>query len=38
MATLVSLRDLHKTYRRGPETIDVLYGIFDIDVLAGLLV
>jgi len=32
MATLVSLRDLHKTYRRGPETIDVLHGIcLDID-------
>jgi len=32
MATLVSLRDLHKTYRRGPETIDVLHGIYlDID-------
>ena len=28
MATLVSLRDLHKTYRRGPETIDVLHGIY----------
>jgi putative ABC transport system ATP-binding protein len=32
MATLVSLRNLHKTYKRGPETIDVLHGIeLDID-------
>jgi putative ABC transport system ATP-binding protein len=32
MATLVSLRNLHKTYRRGPETIDVLHGVdFDIE-------
>jgi len=32
MATLVSLRNLHKTYQRGPETIDVLHGIeLDID-------
>ena len=34
MATLVSLRDLHKTYRRGPETIDVLHGI-DLDIDKG---
>src|SRR5512145_1708375 len=27
MATLVSLRNLHKTYQRGPEKIDVLHGI-----------
>jgi putative ABC transport system ATP-binding protein len=32
MATLVSLRNLHKTYQRGPEKIDVLHGIeLDID-------
>ena len=34
MVTLVSLRDLHKTYRRGPETIDVLHGI-DLDIDKG---
>ena len=34
MATLVSLRDLHKTYRRGPETVDVLHGI-DLDIEQG---
>jgi len=34
MATLVSLRNLHKTYRRGPETIDVLHGI-DLDIDKG---
>jgi putative ABC transport system ATP-binding protein len=34
MATLVSLRNLHKTYRRGPETIDVLHGI-DLDIDQG---
>jgi len=34
MATLVSLRDLHKTYRRGPETIDVLHGI-NLDIEKG---
>ena len=27
MATLVTLRDLHKTYQRGPEKVDVLHGI-----------
>ena len=31
MATLVSLRNLHKTYQRGPEKIDVLHGI-DLDI------
>jgi putative ABC transport system ATP-binding protein len=32
MVTLVSLHDLHKTYRRGPETVDVLRGVsLDID-------
>jgi len=34
MATLVSLRNLHKTYKRGPETIDVLNGI-DLDIDKG---
>jgi len=34
MATLVSLRNLHKTYQRGPETIDVLHGI-DLDIEKG---
>jgi putative ABC transport system ATP-binding protein len=34
MATLVSLRNLHKTYRRGPEMIDVLDGI-DLDIDKG---
>ena len=34
MATLVSLRDLHKTYQRGPEKIDVLHGI-DLDIEKG---
>ena len=34
MATLVSIRDLHKTYRRGAETVDVLHGL-DLDIEAG---
>ncbi len=34
MSALVSLRDLHKTYQRGPETVDVLRGI-DIDIDEG---
>ena len=34
MATLVSLRNLHKTYKRGPETIDVRHGI-DLDIDKG---
>jgi putative ABC transport system ATP-binding protein len=34
MATLVSLRNLHKTYKRGPETIDVLHGI-DLEIDKG---
>ena len=34
MATLVSIRDLHKTYRRGPEKVDVLHGI-DLDIEQG---
>ena len=32
MSTLVSMRNLHKTYQRGPENVDVLKGIaLDID-------
>jgi putative ABC transport system ATP-binding protein len=31
MSTLVSIRNLHKTYQRGPEKIDVLHGI-DLDI------
>jgi len=34
MSTLVSIRNLHKTYRRGPETVDVLHGI-DLDIEKG---
>ena len=34
MSTLVSIRNLHKTYRRGPETVDVLHGI-DLDIDSG---
>ena len=34
MSTLVSIRNLHKTYRRGPETVDVLHGI-DLDIAKG---
>ncbi len=34
MNTLVSIRNLHKTYRRGPETVDVLHGI-DLDIAEG---
>ena len=34
MSTLVSIRNLHKTYQRGPETVDVLHGI-DIDIAQG---
>ena len=34
MSTLVSIRNLHKTYRRGPETVDVLHGI-DLDITKG---
>ena len=34
MATLVSIRDLRKTYRRGAETVDVLHGL-DLDIEAG---
>ena len=34
MATLVSIRNLRKTYQRGPETVDVLHGV-DLDIEAG---
>ena len=34
MTALVRIRDLHKTYRRGPETVDVLRGI-DLDIAEG---
>jgi putative ABC transport system ATP-binding protein len=34
MASLVSTRNLHKTYQRGPEKIDVLHGI-DLDIEKG---
>ena len=34
MTTLVSIRNLHKSYRRGPETVDVLHGI-DLDIDQG---
>ena len=34
MSTLVSIRNLHKTYQRGPEKVDVLNGL-DIDIAEG---
>ncbi len=34
MSTLVSIRDLHKAYQRGPEQVDVLRGI-DLDIAEG---
>ena len=34
MSTLVSIRNLHKTYQRGPEKVDVLRGI-DLDITEG---
>jgi len=34
MSTLVSIRNLHKTYQRGPEKVDVLHGI-DLDIEKG---
>ena len=34
MSTLVSIRNLHKTYQRGPEKVDVLHGI-DLDIDGG---
>lgn len=34
MTTLVSLRNLHKKYQRGPESLDVLHGI-NLDIAEG---
>ncbi len=34
MSTLVSLRNITKTYQRGPEKVQVLHGI-DLDIAAG---
>ncbi|MEO6154760.1 MAG: ABC transporter ATP-binding protein [Thermomonas sp.] len=34
MSTLVSIRNLHKTYQRGPEKVDVLNGL-DLDIEEG---
>ena len=34
MSTLVSIRNLSKTYQRGPEKVDVLHGI-DLDIARG---
>ncbi|KGQ17955.1 Methionine ABC transporter ATP-binding protein [Lysobacter dokdonensis DS-58] len=34
MTTLVSIRNLHKTYQRGPEKVDVLHGI-QLDIAEG---
>jgi len=34
MSTLVSLRNITKTYQRGPEKVQVLHGI-DLDIQAG---
>jgi putative ABC transport system ATP-binding protein len=34
MSTLVSIRNLHKTYQRGPEKVDVLRGI-DLEIADG---
>src|SRR5690606_32928002 len=34
MATLVSIRNLTKTYQRGPEKVEVLHGI-DLDIQEG---
>ncbi|MGI8560690.1 MAG: ABC transporter ATP-binding protein [Luteimonas sp.] len=34
MTPLVSIRDLHKTYQRGPEKIDVLHGL-DLEIPKG---
>ena len=34
MPTLVSIRNLRKTYQRGPEQVDVLHGV-DLDIEAG---
>jgi putative ABC transport system ATP-binding protein len=35
MTALVSLRDIVKTYQRGPETVQVLHGI-DLDIDAAI--
>ncbi|MFT3761388.1 MAG: ABC transporter ATP-binding protein [Pseudoxanthomonas sp.] len=34
MSSLVSIRNLHKTYQRGPEKVDVLHGL-DLEIPAG---
>ncbi|WP_410970760.1 ATP-binding cassette domain-containing protein, partial [Salmonella sp. SAL04269] len=34
MSTLVSIRNLDKTYQRGPERVDVLHGL-DLDIERG---
>ena len=34
MTSLVSIRDVHKTYQRGPETVDVLHGL-DLEIPKG---
>ena len=34
MSTLVSIRNLTKSYQRGPEKVDVLHGL-DLDIAAG---
>ncbi len=34
MSSLVNIRNLHKTYQRGPETVDVLHGL-DLDIPKG---
>ena len=34
MSTLVSLRNITKTYQRGPEKVQVLHGI-DLDIQRG---
>ena len=34
MSTLVNIHNLHKTYQRGPEKVDVLHGI-DLDIEKG---
>ena len=34
MPALVSIRNLNKTYQRGPEKVDVLHGI-DLDIEQG---
>jgi putative ABC transport system ATP-binding protein len=34
MSAIVSIRNLHKTYQRGPEKVDVLHGL-DLDIAQG---